>query len=141
VPAGSTLLFGNCHGTRPGHMASRTLLVALTALLASVTLGCGLSISEINAHPTKLYQQKVRFTGQLARRQDVGGRVLLEVADTNGSRILVRVASPVEAAVDDWIVVEGLLVPEIRVDDRVLYDVVEAEHVTRTRAPRLRNLM
>jgi hypothetical protein len=37
--------------------------------------------------------------------------------------------------------VEGVLVPEARVADVVLYDVVTAERIRRTREPRLPNLM
>ena len=41
----------------------------------------------------------------------------------------------------DWVKVEGVLVPEARVGDRVLYDVVVAEtSVSRTRAPRFPDL-
>jgi len=37
--------------------------------------------------------------------------------------------------------VTGLLVPETRVGDAVLYDIVLADDVVRTRAPRLMGLM
>jgi hypothetical protein len=111
--------------------------VAFTIALA----GCAASISGINARPDKYYQHKVTFTGRIERTQYLPHDTLLEVSDERGGRILVRSADPVEAATGDWVKVEGILVPEARVADVVLYDVVTAERVRPTRAPRLRNLM
>jgi hypothetical protein len=110
-------------------------------LLLSVLAACGPTISTINARPEKYYQKKVAFRGQIARMQALPGETLLELADARGARILVRTAGPVEQAPGDWVRVDGVLVPETRVADHVLYDVVTAERVRRARAPRLRNLM
>jgi hypothetical protein len=64
------------------------------------------------------------------------------VADAHGARILVRTTSPVDAEVGDWVRVEGVLVPESHVvDGGTLYDVIVAEKVSRTRAPRFTNLL
>ena len=113
------------------------LLAALPAALAA----CGLTISTINARPDKYYQHKVNFVGRIARTQRLPAETLLEIADARGSRILVRTTEPLEVDTGDWVRVRGILVPETRVGDAVLYDVVTAERIRRTRAPRFRNLM
>ena len=118
--------------------AGRPILIAL---LASTLAACGTTVSEINARPDKYYQQRVEVTGRIARRQDLPGEVLFEIADARGGRMLVRAPAPVEQRIGDWVEVEGILVPEARVADRVLYDVVAAERVSSARAPRFRNLM
>jgi uncharacterized membrane protein YcgQ (UPF0703/DUF1980 family) len=102
---------------------------------------CSASISDVNARPDKFYQKHISFTGRIARTQVFPAESLLEVADSRGGRILVRARGAVDAQVGDWVEVEGILVPETRVNDVVVYDVVVAESVDRTRAPRLRNLM
>jgi hypothetical protein len=71
----------------------------------------------------------------------VPDETLLEIVDSRGGRILVRSRKPVEAQSGDWVRVEGVLVPETQVQDVRLYDVVVAEDISRTRAPRLRDLM
>ena len=118
-------------------MRRRFLLLALALALA----GCAPSISGINARPGKYYQQKVKFRGRIRRMQFLPHGTLLELADTRGGRILVRATEPVEAETGDWVRVEGVLVPEARVEDVVVYDVVTAESISRARAPRLDWLM
>lgn len=115
-------------------------LLAASALTIALA-GCAPSISGINARPDKYYQHKVSFVGEIVRRQDLPGETLLEVADAHGGRILVRSADQVEAESGDWVKVRGLLVPEAKVGGTLLYDVVLAERIAPTRAPRLRNLM
>jgi hypothetical protein len=115
--------------------------ILLVSVLAIALPGCGVSISSINARPDKYYQHKVAFRGRIARMQFLPHDTLLELADDQGRRILVRSADPVEATTGDWVHVEGILVPEARVADVVLYDVVTAERVSPTRAPRLLDLM
>jgi uncharacterized membrane protein YcgQ (UPF0703/DUF1980 family) len=111
-------------------------------LLVSMLLAaCSASISEVNARPEKFYQKQISFTGRVTRTQSFSAESLLEIADSRGGRILVRTRGSVEAKVGDWVEVEGILVPETRVNDVVVYDVVVAESVERARAPRLRNLM
>ena len=118
------------------------LVGALLAGILCVTLpACGTTIAGINARPERYYQHPVDFTGELIRRQDLPGETLLEVADRRGARILVRGPAKVDALTGEWVRVRGILVPEARVGDRILYDVVTAEQVTRTRAPRLPDLM
>jgi uncharacterized membrane protein YcgQ (UPF0703/DUF1980 family) len=73
--------------------------------------------------------------------QALEGEVLLEVADAHEHRILVHAKGTVDAHTDDWVKVSGVLVPETRVGGRILYDVIEAESVSPTSAPWLRNLM
>lgn len=109
-------------------------------LLCAALAGCGVSVAEINARPDKYYQHKVDFVGRVARRQDLDGETLLEVADPQGARILVHAKTPPEARTDDWIRVQGILVPEARVGTAILYDVVVAERITRRHAPRFANL-
>jgi hypothetical protein len=71
----------------------------------------------------------------------VGDDTLLEIADARDNRLLVRVSRPVDAAVGEWVEVTGVLVPEARVGDTVLYDVLTAEDVSRTRGPWFPNIM
>lgn len=126
-------------------VAAPTVMQAGRILLATVLCGglaaCGASIAKINARPEKYYQHQVEFSGRIARQQRVNAETLLELEDSRGRRILVRSTAPVEAETGDWVEVEGLLVPEARVGDVVLYDVVTAERISRRRAPRLQNLM
>ena len=119
---------------RPG---APLVAIALAVLLSA----CGTNISTINARPDKYYDHKVSFTGRIQRMQFLAHETLLELADARGGRIIVKSAEPVEAEVDDWVEVTGVLVPEMRIEDVVVYDVVAAEKVRRTRAPRLRDLM
>jgi len=115
--------------------------LALPLALAAGLGACGPTISSINARPDKFYQHKVKFTGRIARTQVLPGETLLEIADRRGARIIVRSTAPVEAAADDWVKVTGLLVPETRVGDAVLYDIVLADRIVRTHAPRFMGLM
>ena len=115
-------------------MSGRAVAVAL---LAAVLAGCGLTIVELNERPDKYYQHKVTFRGRIARIQRLEHETLLEVADSNGHRVLVRTTAPVDVDVDTWVRVRGLLVPEARVDDRVLHDLVVAEDIRRARRPLL----
>jgi hypothetical protein len=114
--------------------------IVLASALSAGLAACGASISDLNARPAKHYQQKVDFRGEIVRLQGLTHETLLEIADTHGSRILVRAAEAVEAKSGDWVRVRGILVPEARVGDVILYDVVLADRITRARAPRLRNL-
>jgi uncharacterized membrane protein YcgQ (UPF0703/DUF1980 family) len=115
------------------------VLVAIAAL--GVVSGCSKSIADINARPERFYEKKIDFRGQLTRRQDLPGETLLEVASRRGARILVKGPREVEAVTGDWVRVRGILVPETRVGDKILYDVVAADEVTRVRAPRLPEFM
>ena len=113
----------------------------LFAALAVAVVACAPSISGINARPDKYYQHKVTFTGRIRRMQFLAHETLLEVEDARGGRIVVRSAEPVDGDTGDWVKIEGVLVPETHVEDAVLYDVVAAERVSRTRAPRFLDLM
>ncbi len=125
----------------PPAAEMRLSLILVIPLLGVALTACGTSISGINARPDKYYQHKVKFTGRIERIQYLPHETLLEVADTHGGRIFVRCAEPVDAETGQWVRVEGVLVPEARVEDVVVYDVVSAEEIKRTRAPRFRNLM
>jgi hypothetical protein len=117
-------------------------LVRLVVVVAVVSLlaGCRLSVSDVNQRPAKYYQETVTLRGQVMRMQNLPGETLLEIADARGGRILVQVKGPFEHATGDWIKVHGILVPEARVGDQVLYDVVVAEDIGGASKPRLQNL-
>src|SRR5262249_37045614 len=123
----------------PGRMRLAHLLLA--GALVGAFAACSTSISTINGRPEKYYQKKVSFSGQITRTQALTGETLLEVADGHGSRTPAHTTEPVEQASGDWVKVDGMLVPEVRVGDQVLYDVVAADRIRRARAPRFRNLM
>jgi hypothetical protein len=115
--------------------------VLLVAALAACLTACGVSVSRVNERPDKYYQQKLSFRARITRTQQLSEAVVLEVADEHGARILVRATPPVDAEIGDWVHVEGVLVPEERIEGGTLYDLVVAEKVSRTRAPRFTNLL
>src|SRR5512132_1184146 len=116
-------------------MTIRRCVLAVT--IAGALAACGLSIPDINARPDKYYQHKISFVGRIARSQVLSPDTLLEIADVRDHRILVRATSPVDATTGDWVKVTGVLVPQALVGDNTVYDVVTAEKIRRTRAPRL----
>ena len=118
-------------------MRAALLLLALAATLAA----CGAPISEINLRPDRYYQETVSFIGQVARMERFTSETLLEVVGQRGGRILVKATESVDAQSGDWVSVKGLLVPEARVGDAVLYDVVIAEKVSRRGPPRIPDFM
>jgi hypothetical protein len=120
-------------------MELRRILVG--AACAASLLACGPGIADLNARPGKYYQQKLSVTGRIARTQAVGSDTLLELADSRHRRVLVRVTGPLAFKSGDWVEVTGVLVPEARVGDKVLYDVLVAEELENGRRPRLRELM
>jgi uncharacterized membrane protein YcgQ (UPF0703/DUF1980 family) len=120
-------------------MQAGRLLV--TAALAVGLAACGVTVAAVNARPEKYYQHKVTLVGEIVRMQQLTGETLLEIADARGARILVRTTAPLDVERGDWVEVKGILVPEARVGDATIYDVVTADEVSRTHAPRLRNLM
>jgi hypothetical protein len=123
-------------------MRLRRRFLGRVALLSAVTLAaCGTSIRDLNLRPDKHYQQKLSVTGRIMRTQVVGGDTLLEIADPADNRLLVRLSTPFDATVGDWVKVTGVLVPEARVDDSVLYDVLTAEDISHARSPWFQNLM
>jgi len=124
-------------------MRLRRRLLGRVALLSVVTLvACwNPSIRDLNLRPDKHYQEKLSVTGRIMRTQVVGEDTLFEIADTRDSRLLVRTSRPIDATVGDWVKVTGVLVPEARVGDTVLYDVLTAEDVSRTGSPWFPNLM
>jgi len=114
-------------------------LAALLLVVATLA-ACSNSIPAINARPAQYYEKKVSFTGRIDRTQALAGETLLEIADADAHRILVRIDQPLEAAVGDWVKVKGILVAEGKVGGRVIPDLVVADNVDKTRAPLLRNL-
>lgn len=114
--------------------------VAAVLVVAAALTGCENRIPAINARPAQYYEKKVAFTGRIDRTQELPGETLLEIADADAHRILVRTEQPVEAGVGDWVKVKGIMVPEAKVAGRVIPDVVVAESIGKTRAPFFRNL-
>ena len=113
------------------------LLIACTLALSA----CSKSIADINLRPDRYYQQTVRFVGQVSRMETLTSETLLEIVGERGSRILVKSLKPVEVQTGDWVSVKGLLVPEARVGDAVLYDVVLADEVSPRGPPRIPDFM
>jgi hypothetical protein len=118
----------------------RSGLLAVTITLAAALGGCNPGIPQLNARPTKYYQETVTFRGRVSRVQELDGETLLELADSREHRVFVRVAGKPDVHPDDWVKVTGILVPESRVGGRIVYDVVQAEDVSSARAPFLRDL-
>jgi uncharacterized membrane protein YcgQ (UPF0703/DUF1980 family) len=116
-------------------MRSRRRVTAVLAVLA--VAGCGVTIAEVNERPDSYYQKPVNLTGQVTRRQILADAVLLEIADRRSHRILVRTTKGGEPDIGDWVRVEGILVPETQVGDVTVYDVVQADQLEKTSAPRL----
>jgi hypothetical protein len=115
---------------------SLALLAAMLALAA-----CGDTIANINLRPDRYYQETVKFIGQVSRLERLTGETLVEVVGQRGSRILVKTTEPVEVQSGDWVSVKGLLVPEARVGDTMVYDVVIAERVSPRGPPRIPDFM
>lgn len=115
---------------------SASALLLATALLA----GCGTSIGGVNLRPELYYQQEITLRGRITRMQTVGGITLLELADAREHRILVRVDGQPTQAIGDWVKATGVLVPETRVGDQVVYDVLQAETLDGASAPWLDRL-
>ncbi len=113
----------------------------LSALLIAIALaGCAPSLRDVNLRPAKYYQEKLKLKGRITRTQSVGADTLIEIADQRENRILVRTTRPVTAGIGDWVRVTGVLVPEARVGDTTLYDVLSADEVSPTRGPWLPNI-
>jgi hypothetical protein len=111
-------------------------LIALVVALA----GCSVGIVQLNGQPTKYYEQSVSFVARVSRVQALPGETLLELADAQEHRIFARAEGSVDVEPDDWVKVTGTLVPEARIGGKIVYDVVQVESVSETRAPFLRNL-
>jgi len=123
-------------------MRLRRRFFGRVAILSAVALAaCSTSIRDLNLRPDKHYQQKLTVTGRVMRTQVVEDDTLLEIADSRDSRVLVRSSRPVDATVGDWVKVTGVLVPEARVGDQVVYDVLTAEEISRTGGPWFPELM
>lgn len=108
---------------------------------ALLVAACGQTITDINLRPDRHYQKSVRFIGQVSRFERLPGEMLLELVGQRGGRILVKSTEGIEVQAGDWVSVKGLLVPEARVGDAVLYDVVVAEHVSPRGPPRIPDFM
>ena len=124
----------------PARSRMRHAALLLFALLALPLAGCSPSIADLNARPEKYYTHRVKVVGYIERTQFLRHGTLLEVSDTRGRRLIVRSVEPVDAQTGDWVRIEGVFAPEVTVEDATLYDVLSAEQVERTRAPRFQNL-
>jgi hypothetical protein len=117
----------------PGLMAAGLCAVLLAA--------CSTGIRSLNLRPELYYQQKITVHGRVMRMQVLAGDTLLEVADRAENRLLVRTTTPGSVSVGDWVKVTGVLVPEARVADTAVYDVLTAEEISVTRGPWLPEIM
>ena len=113
------------------------LLLACALALA----GCSQTIADLNLRPDRHYQKTVRFIGQVSRMERLPSETLFELVGQRGGRILVKSTEPIEVQAGDWVSVKGLLVPEARVGDAVLYDVVVAEKISPRGPPRIPDFM
>jgi len=113
------------------------LTLACTLALAA----CSETISNINLRPDRHYQKTVSFIGRVSRLERLPSETLLEVVGQRGGRILVKSTEPVDVQSGGWVSVKGLLVPEARVGDAVLYDVVVAERISPRGPPRIPDFM
>src|SRR5262245_5794943 len=114
----------------------------VAALLSLATLAaCATSIRDLNLRPDKHYQQKLSVVGRIMRLQSVDGETLVEIADRRENRLLVRTTQPMGASVGDWVKVTGVLVPESRVGDTTVYDLLVAEDISPSRGPWLPDIM
>jgi hypothetical protein len=119
----------------------RRLVERVAALLAAVALAaCSTAIRDLNLRPERHYQQKVSVVGQVTRMQSVGGDTLIEVTGDRDSRVLIRASGPVAVTVGDWVKVTGVFVPDARVADTNIYDVITAQEISKTGAPWLPNI-
>lgn len=114
----------------------RRLVERVAALLVAVALAaCSTTIRDLNLRPEKHYQQKVTVVGYITRMQSVGGETLMELTGDRDSRVLIRAPGRVDVHVGDWVKVTGVFVPDARVAETNIYDVVTAEEISRTGAP------
>ena len=119
------------HMRLPRRLVERVAALLIVGALAA----CGATIRDLNLRPDRHYQQKVTVTGRVTRMQSVGDDTLIEAVDTRDSRVLVRAPGRVDVSVGDWVQVTGVFVPEARVADTSVYDVITAEDISRTSAP------
>jgi len=106
------------------------------ALVGGVPLaGCAPTIGDLNLRPAKYHQERIRIRARVARLERVGDAAVLELESPDGRRMLVRTTGPLEVSVDDWVRATGVFVPEARVGEQTLYDVLVADEVERTRRP------
>lgn len=119
----------------------RFLWLVAAGLSAAVLAACATDIRTLNLRPEQYYQQKLSVVGRVMRMQVLDGDTLLEIADRAENRLLVRTTSPPAVSVGDWVKVTGVLVPEARVADTAVYDVLTAEDVSVTRGPWLPEIM
>ena len=129
---------GEARGTRPTLMY--VIRIVTAALLVTQLTACGVTLADLNSHPTKHYQSDVTVTGEVSRIQVVGDEVLLEIADARDKRMLIRAKSPVDVKPTDWIKATGIFVPEAKIGQQTIYDAILADDISPTKPPMLRNL-
>src|SRR5262249_55016672 len=101
---------------------------------------CSETIPQLNERPAKFYEKSVSFTGHIVRIQEFPSETLLEVADANERRILVRAQGRPDANTGDWIKVRGVLVPEARIGGTSVYGVAPPKDTHPGRPPFSRTL-
>ena len=124
-------------------MRLRQRFLGLVAALCSVAAlaACATQIHDLNLRPEKHYQQKLTVVGRVMRLQVIGDETLLEISDQGANRLLVRLGRPADVSVGDWVKVTGVLVPDARVGDTAVYDVLMAEEISTTSGPWLPEIM
>lgn len=110
------------------------------ALVVTMTLAaaaCGPTIVALTERPQLHYEEQVKIVGRVARKEVLGDDALLELADAQERRILARVAAKDAPPLERWVQIRGVFTAELRVGDRVVYDVIAVERLKKHRAPRL----
>jgi uncharacterized membrane protein YcgQ (UPF0703/DUF1980 family) len=111
------------------------LRLALAVGLAIAVGACGPKVVALTERPQQFYEQQVKIVGRVSRSQAVGDEVLIELADADERRILARVAAKDAPPLESWVEVRGVFVAELRLGDRIVYDVIAVERVSEHHAP------
>jgi len=108
------------------------------ALAVSITIAvaaCGPSVVALTERPQLHYEEQVTIVARVSRKEVLGDDALLELTDPQERRILARVAAKDAPPLERWVKVRGVFTAELRVGDRVVYDVIAVERLKKHRTP------